>query len=88
MEYINPNDYTVCLVGPDGNPVSRLIGHPTAGYQPLELGYSDGLVSTPSLRMTASPTAGYVLTADADGDATWQAVGAASVSYATHAKWE
>jgi hypothetical protein len=28
------------LFGPDGNPVARQIGHPTAGYQPLDLGYS------------------------------------------------
>lgn len=48
----------------------------------------DGTLSTPRLRLTTSPTAGYVLTADADGDGTWQAAGAASVSFATHAKWE
>jgi hypothetical protein len=31
---------SLTLFGPDGNPVPRLIGHPTTGYQPLDLGYS------------------------------------------------
>jgi hypothetical protein len=31
---------SLTLLGQDGNPIARQIGHPTPGYQPLDLGYS------------------------------------------------
>lgn len=37
-------------------------------------------VITPALRVTTSPTSGYVLTSDASGNATWQAVSASGTS--------
>jgi hypothetical protein len=66
---------SLTLFAKDGNPASRLIAHPTPGYQPLDLGYSSDGISTPSLRLTTSPVAGYVLTSDAEGDGAWQPSG-------------
>jgi hypothetical protein len=53
------------------------------GAAPLASPTFTGTVISPALRVTTSPTSGYVLTSDASGNATWQATtGGTSISQA------
>jgi hypothetical protein len=53
------------------------------GAAPLASPTFTGTVISPALRITTSPTSGYVLTSDASGNATWQASAGAVTSIFT-----
>jgi hypothetical protein len=55
------------------------------GAAPLASPTFTGTVITPALRITTSPTSGYVLTSDASGNATWQATSGGSGTSITQA---
>jgi hypothetical protein len=63
-------------LGDDAN-FATTITNSLALKAPLSSPTFTGTVITPAIRVTTSPTTGYVLTSDVSGNATWQAIPAA-----------